>query len=65
MEKPIVEATEVYAGIDAASRLDVFAQLGLLAGLDVDTRARLETAVAGCPADVIRQVRGAAAAVAV
>ena len=65
MEKSIVEATEVYAGIDAASRLDTFAQLGLLSRLDVETRARLETAVAGCPADVIRQVRSAAAAVAV
>jgi uncharacterized glyoxalase superfamily metalloenzyme YdcJ len=65
MGKPIVEATEVYAGIDAASRLDTYERLGLLGRLDVEARARLETAVAGCPADVIREVRRPAAAVAV
>jgi uncharacterized glyoxalase superfamily metalloenzyme YdcJ len=65
MGKPIVEATDVYAGIDAASRLDAWSVLGLLGRVPAEERARLEAAVAACPAEVIRQVRGARAAVAV
>jgi hypothetical protein len=65
MGKPIIEATEVYAGIDAASRLDTWTALGVLGRVPADMRARMEAAVAGCPAEVIRQVRGARAAVSV
>jgi hypothetical protein len=55
----------VYAGIDAASRLDTWTALGVLGRVPVDMRARMEAAVAACPAEVIRQVRGARAAVSV
>jgi uncharacterized glyoxalase superfamily metalloenzyme YdcJ len=65
MGKPIIEATEVYAGIDAASRLDTWTALGVLGRVPVDMRARMEAAVAACPAEVISQVRGARAAVSV
>jgi hypothetical protein len=65
MGKPIIESTDVYAGIDAASRLDTLERLGALGQLAPSERARLEAAVAACPQDVIRAVRGGGAAVAV
>jgi uncharacterized glyoxalase superfamily metalloenzyme YdcJ len=58
MGRKIIESTEVYAGIDAASRLDTLERLGALQQLVPSERARLEAAVAACPAEVIRAVRG-------
>jgi uncharacterized glyoxalase superfamily metalloenzyme YdcJ len=58
MGRRIIESTEVYAGIDAASRLDTLERLGALQQLVPSERARLEAAVAACPAEVIRAVRG-------
>ena len=64
MGRPIVDATTVYAALDAASRLDTFARLGILARLDAAERACLEAAVAACPAGVVDEARrGVAVAV--
>ncbi len=57
MGKPIVDATTVYAGLDAASRLDTFAKLGVLDRLPAAERARLDAAVAACPADLVEEAR--------
>ena len=61
MGKPIVDATTVYAGLDAASRLDTFARLGLTARVPAAERARLEAAVAACPAGIVDEARRAVA----
>jgi uncharacterized glyoxalase superfamily metalloenzyme YdcJ len=65
MGMPIVEATDVSAGIDAASRLDTWTALGVIDRVPAGERARLEQAVAACRPDVISEVRGTRAAVAV
>ena len=57
MGKPIVDATTVYAGLDAASRLDTFARLGVTARVPAAERARLEAAVAACPAGIVDEAR--------
>jgi hypothetical protein len=57
MGKPIVDATTVYAGLDAASRLDTFARLGVTARVPAAERARLEAAVAACPAGIVEEAR--------
>ena len=44
--RPIIDATAVYAGVDAASRLDTYAQLGLLERLPSGERERMLGAVA-------------------
>ena len=65
MGKRIVEAGEVYAGIDAASRLDTWAALGILERVPDAERAFFEAAVAACPAQVLREARDLGAAVVV
>jgi uncharacterized glyoxalase superfamily metalloenzyme YdcJ len=60
MGRPIIDATTVYAGLDAASRLDTFARLGIADRVPAAERARLEAAVAACPAGVIDEARGMA-----
>ena len=57
MGKPIVDATTVYAGLDAASRLDTFARLGVTARVPAAERARLEAVVAACPAGIVEEAR--------
>jgi uncharacterized glyoxalase superfamily metalloenzyme YdcJ len=57
MGRPIVDATAVYAGLDAASRIDTLSRLGVLDRLPVAERARLEAAVAACPPGVIETAR--------
>ena len=46
MGRPIINATTVYAGIDAASRMDTYAKLGLLERLPAGERERMLGAVA-------------------
>ena len=65
MGRGIIESTDVYAGIDAASRLDTLERLGALQQLVPSERSRLEAAVAACPPEVIRAVRGRGPAAAV
>jgi uncharacterized glyoxalase superfamily metalloenzyme YdcJ len=61
MGRPIIDATTVYAGLDAASRLDAFARLGVADRVPAAERARLEAAVAACPAGVIDEARASVA----
>ena len=58
MGRPIIDATTVYAGLDAASRLDTFARLGILERVPAAERRRLEQAVAACPAGIMGEARG-------
>jgi uncharacterized glyoxalase superfamily metalloenzyme YdcJ len=57
MGRPIVDATAVYAGLDAASRIDTLSRLGVVDRLPDAERARLEAAVAACPPGVIETAR--------
>ncbi|NBP52193.1 MAG: hypothetical protein EBU70_13635, partial [Actinobacteria bacterium] len=57
MGRPIVDATAVYAGLDAASRLDTLSRLGVVGCLPAAERARLDAAVAACPAGVVETAR--------
>ena len=50
MGKPIVEATEVSAGIDAASRIETWTALGVIDRVPADELARLERLVSTTPA---------------
>ncbi|MFM8873714.1 MAG: 2-oxoadipate dioxygenase/decarboxylase family protein, partial [Phycisphaerales bacterium] len=50
MGKPIVEATEVSAGIDAASRIETWTALGVSDRVPADELARLERMVSTTPA---------------
>ncbi|MEY4841485.1 MAG: hypothetical protein RJA12_209 [Planctomycetota bacterium] len=49
MGKAIVDSDVVYRGMQAASMLDTFAQLGVMERVPVAQRAELEQAVASCP----------------
>jgi uncharacterized glyoxalase superfamily metalloenzyme YdcJ len=49
MGKAIVDSDVVYRGMQAASMLDTFAQLGVMERVPVAQRAELEQAVAACP----------------
>lgn len=64
MGRRIIEANDVYAGIDAASRLDTWAALGLLGHVPEAERARLEAAIAACPPEALREARDGCAALA-
>jgi len=55
MGRSIVDATTVYAGLDAASRLETYAALGLFEHLPAAERQRLEHAVAACPGGLIAE----------
>ncbi|MFM8731587.1 MAG: 2-oxoadipate dioxygenase/decarboxylase family protein [Phycisphaerales bacterium] len=50
MGKPIVEAAEVSAGIDAASRIETWTALGVIDRVPADELARLERLVSTTPA---------------
>ena len=50
MGKPIVEATEVSAGIDAASRIETWTALGVIDRVPAEELARLERLVSTTPA---------------
>jgi uncharacterized glyoxalase superfamily metalloenzyme YdcJ len=53
MGKPIVDATEAYAGMEAASLLATFRQLDVIDRVSEHERRRLEQAVAACPPGVL------------
>ena len=57
MGRAIIDSTTVYAGLDAASRLDTFAKLGLAERLPAAERERLQKAVAACPAGIVEEAR--------
>ncbi len=54
--RPIVDAAAVYAGMEADSLLCTYAELGLTQRLDPAEHARLEAAVAACPAAVFARI---------
>ena len=64
MGRPIVDSTKAYAGMEAASLLETWRQLGALDRVPAAERHRLEQAVAECPAGVL-SVPGQRAAVGV
>ena len=57
MGRAIIDSTTVYAGLDAASRLDTLAKLGLSERLPGPERERLQKAVAACPAGIVEEAR--------
>ena len=54
MGRPIVDADVVYRGMEAASLLQTFADLGLLDRLPRQRREALEAAVAACPENSLK-----------
>ena len=55
MGKAIVDSDVVYRGMQAASLLDTFAQLGVMERVPAAQRAELEQAVAACPPGALRK----------
>ena len=54
MGKAIVDSDVVYRGMQAASLLDTFAQLGVMERVPAAQRSELERAVAACPPGALR-----------
>ena len=54
MGKAIVDSDVVYRGMQAASLLDTFAQLGVMERVPAAQRNELERAVAACPPGALR-----------
>jgi uncharacterized glyoxalase superfamily metalloenzyme YdcJ len=52
--RPIIDSTVVYRGIEAASMLETYRELGLLDRVMESRRHELEAAVLACPAGVVR-----------
>jgi hypothetical protein len=59
MGKAIVDSDVVYRGMQAASLLDTFAQLGVMERVPAAQRNELEQAVAACPPGALRSSHAA------
>jgi len=57
--KPIVDANVMYSGMQAASLLETFTQLGVLSDLPAARRGELASAVAACPPDALTESKHA------